>query len=138
MHRLSARTWLAHTLAQPLPDREPGGGARRAQPGPCRFCGQPILVGLDDDTCASTRRVDPAPLDANAEAVALLAGRRTCALVLSGGAAQLQLREPEQIQRTPADPESDRPILAEHECGMPLGVGLSPIVVAEYDDTPPF
>lgn len=51
--------------------------SRRALEDKCRQCRGQILTGLDEDDCAFRAAVDPTPLTALGEALALLARRRT-------------------------------------------------------------
>lgn len=101
----------------------------------CR-CGQPVIVGLDDDRGAHRARVDPYALGAQGEALALLAGRSTAALFRRAGHWQLRHRDRWQIAGTPAG--SPRrfgvaDIVAEHVCGAdPL-----PAIASVHSKTSP-
>lgn len=74
-------------------------------------CGEPILIGLDDDRCALVARVDPYPLSATGEVAALRSSRHT--YYLRHGA--LERRDRWNIPGHPPCP--DLLVLAEHVCG---------------------
>lgn len=94
-----------------------GGVTRAATARTCRDCGAPVLAGLDGDVAAVTVRVDPAPLDAAGEALAVLGGRGTYSLRRSGRRFELDRRDPFHM-RTPAG-TSTYDVCAEHRCGSP-------------------
>jgi hypothetical protein len=71
----------------------------------CRRCGRTVLFGLAEGVPA---RVDPLPFDPPAELLAVIAGRQTYTLRLSG------LIHRDAGRRS--DPTLVGPILAEHRC----------------------
>lgn len=90
------------------------GIGRRAQARVCG-CGAIILVGLDADRCAGEARVDPTPLTAVGEALAIMTGRSTY-LLRTVGRPELDHRSRWHIGGASAD---DVAVLAEHACGTP-------------------
>lgn len=83
---------------------------RRAQEGTCGTCGQPILAGVDADTCGLGARVDPAPLTRTGELLAVIDQRWTYRLIDG----RLCHRDRYAIRTGAAD------VLAEHRCHHPL------------------
>lgn len=94
------------------------GTTRRARTLLCRRCGVPIFTGLDADRCAFTVRVDPGPIDARGELVAVMTGRRTYRLSWRG---QYELDPRTEIEIA-AQPPTEVEVLAEHRCGQPIPV----------------
>jgi hypothetical protein len=114
--------------------------ARAAQMRLCKKCGSPVLVGLDADIAALKVEIDPTPINAVGEAVALLAGRGTYELHAARGARQIHCREEWNV-RAPRT----RPVFPGHRCGQPLDAHLDTThprtaapAAATPDDTPPF
>lgn len=106
----------------------------------CRKCHAHTLTGLDGDLCAGVARVDPEPIDAIGEALALLTGRRTYCLHNSGDRYELQLRDQWKITGAPA---GTRPydVVAEHTCdavNLPSRPSVYARPAAAYDDQPPY
>jgi hypothetical protein len=84
----------------------------------CRQCGAACLAGLDADVMALQAFVDPTPLDARGEALALLSDRRTYTL---------RLRPKPRLDRRDADAITGEPagtpgltVLPWHHCHTPL------------------
>lgn len=81
---------------------------------PCPRCHRLQLTGLEEGL---PYRVEPAPLHAQAELAARLAGRRTYALI----AGRLAYRNPERIR---GDAHRGRPpVFADHRCEHPTQPG---------------
>lgn len=76
---------------------------RRAEPGWCKRCRVPLLVGLDEGISV---RVDAKPIDRDAELLYLARGRRTYTLLVGGW---LAYRDIERMR-------ADGPIHVEHSC----------------------
>lgn len=81
---------------------------RAAQHQPCPRCNQPTLVGPDHDTCATTARVDPNPVNHIHEVIALLTGHASFDLIKG----ELHHRDHEHIHNT----NQPHPIHLEHRC----------------------
>lgn len=121
MGRLRANS---HWLAQHLVDSgamTAEGVTRRARGRTCRKCRAPILAGLDGDSCAQSVEVDPTPLTAIGEAMALLGGRGTWQLVRRGGGRdghELIRRDRDLIRSWPAGLTEGRAydVLPRHKC----------------------
>ena len=79
----------------------------RAKPARCRRCNRTTLVGLDDDRCAMTARVNPTSINPTNEPLLVAAGLHTYNLVRG----QLFARYPEN-----RSVNSRVPIHAEHKC----------------------
>jgi hypothetical protein len=84
----------------------------------CRLCGAPCIAGLDAEVMALQAFVDPTPLDARGEALALLSDRRTYVL---------RLRPKPRLDRRDADAITGEPagtpgltVLPWHHCLTPL------------------
>ncbi len=110
------------------------GIARQARPRRCPRCGAVVLAGLDADLAALRAVVDPAPLSAQAELAALLAGRRTFRLAnADGGRVEIDARDHFAISATP--PGGNVIVVAAHECGKPLAeipsANIPPVVPGE-------
>lgn len=97
----------------------PSGTGRRAQPRRCRDCRAPVLVGDDHDTTRLTATVDPEPLTPLGEALAILEGRRTLALVMEAGRLVMWARDAGHIRSAPAGTRAREDVLREHRCGSP-------------------
>lgn len=108
---------------------------RRARHRLCGQCQTVTLVGLDADTCAGEAQVDPHPITAIGEALALLTGRNTYRLRTAG---RLQLDHRTRWHIT-AEPANTVDVLAEHRCGAPLPHKPKP-PTAQWEDhhEPPF
>lgn len=93
------------------------GATRRARLRSCpRGCGAWVVFGLDGIVAAREARVDPTPLSALGEALALLEGRYTEALYREGGGYALDPRQPIQIKSRPAGATPREDVLREHRC----------------------
>lgn len=95
----------------------PGGITRRARATWCRRCGGPIMSGLDDDRCAVVAHVDPAPLDARGELLALLAGHATFDLAWRGVRYEIDRRSDFEIRGWPPRSRPNVDVVREHVCG---------------------
>lgn len=83
---------------------------RAAKSETCSRCGAELLVGPDDDACAVTARVDPAPATLIEEVAARLAGRSSCELIHG----RLYHRDEITIHAG----RDEYPILLDHKCEM--------------------
>lgn len=97
-------------------------------------CGQPILVGLDNDQCAFTANADPYFLTWAGEIAAhALESRRTYWLQ-----AGTLIRRDHPTHSS----ETTLPILAQHRCGQPIPNNwrkqLTPVTRREDSNEPPF
>lgn len=128
--RTGTQTWqqLRDHLAQ-TGRMQPDGTTRRAQPRLCRRCNAHVIVGLDCDLVALPAQVDPTPLTAAGEVVALAQARRTLRLTPDGGRHTLDYRDSWRITGHPAE---TCVVLPEHRCGEPLAGAL----VAPTDERP--
>lgn len=88
-----------------------GAGSRKATRQRCRSCGEPVLVGLDDELLACLAEVDVEPVAPGAELRAWRVGRRSWTLDTQG---RLWDRTREALARTP---RPARPVHLEHACG---------------------
>ncbi len=77
----------------------------------CPRCRRPVLAGIDNNGLDAW--ADPAPLDADGEARALLDGRHTWDLFAR---TDLVFRTSMSIRHRPAGSDPDRPVLAMHAC----------------------
>lgn len=119
---------------------EPGGAmARPARASMCPSCGAHRIHGLDADWAALPAKVDPRPLTALGEALAIVSGLRTYDLGRYGSGYQLDYRDQGHVQSRPAGSgRSD--VLAEHRCHLTLDHG-PPVLrrrSVTTDPTPPF
>jgi len=89
--------------------------ARAAQLRVCKKCGAPVLAGLDADIAALKVQIDPTPVDAVGEALAVLAGRGTYELHRSRHGHQIHARYPWNITAP-----RKRPVYPGHRCGQNL------------------
>lgn len=114
-------TWIARQIA----DRDGAPpGARYARPNLCT-CGTWTLLGLDGDVLATTARVDPTPLTAQGELVALLTSRRTLTLTREGRRLVLDDRDPWRTAGRPAGaPGAAYAVVPEHRCHQNLTAHL--------------
>lgn len=93
------------------------GLTRRARLRPCRRCGADTLVGLDADQCAFERHVDPEPLSALGEVLAVLEGRKTFNLARQGVGYVLHPRPSRYIAANPAGIDKGvEDVLRQHRC----------------------
>lgn len=121
-----------------------GGVSRKVHARLCSKCGRSMLVGLDDDRCAITARVDPTPLNAVGEASALMNDRPTFALRRIGGEYVLDRREAETIAAKPAGGDNGcTEVLAWHECAAQYpaemcGPRMQELKRSDDYDEPPF
>lgn len=82
----------------------------------CRSCKAPVLRGLHDLRCAFDIEVDPGPLSALGEALALLAGRRTFSCEVYSGLRFTGCRDASRITSRPAGTRR-LDVYASHLCG---------------------
>lgn len=110
-------TWIARQIA----DRDGAPlGARYAKPNLCT-CGTWTLLGLDGDALAFTARVDPTPLTAQGELVALLTSRPTYTLTRTSQRLVLDDRDPWRTAGRPAGtPGADYAVVPAHRCHQTL------------------
>lgn len=85
---------------------------RRAAATECGTCWAQTLTGVDADTAALRAVVDNWPLTRTGELLAVVAGRATYSLDLTGA---LHRRDRWSIRRQPR-----QPVYAEHRCHQPL------------------
>lgn len=126
------RPAVAH-VAQWLADQ-----TRHIQAERCRQCRADTLRGLDDMWAAGPIEVDPTPLSALGEALALLAGRRTIACEHWHGL-RFTRRSHWQITSRPAGTFRGD-VYASHLCGAPalpsIPSNFAKPVVDDLDDAP--
>lgn len=97
---------------------------RRAHASQCQKCRAVVMVGLDDDKCAMTVRVDPVPLTPVGELEVLLAGRRTYDLGWSAERGyRVDPRSAAHIAAAPAGSSPAADVVGEHRCGHPAPPG---------------
>lgn len=101
--------WLVDRIA---------GEQRKAKEATCRRCGARVLRGPDRDRVSLDATVDPRPVDARGEQLALEQGRFTYDYILG----RLEFRHVERIAMSPGGRRHqlwvlDRPVLIEHRCG---------------------
>lgn len=99
-----------------------------------------MVRGLDDNRCALYVAVDPAPLTAAGEFLALAAGRPTYELTWRGDRYEIDHRDQWRIRGRP--PEAVHAVAA-HRCQSVLAAaGYRPVDPTtrptEYPDDPPF
>ena len=101
--------------------RDPDGVHRAAKARTCRHCHQPTFTGLDNDMCAYTATVDPAPLSAAGEVLALMFGRRTYTFTWypSRGRYEIDLRDQWSIESKPPGANPNTDVVSEHVCDSP-------------------
>ena len=126
------------TALQVLTCHPTGRGVKAAR---CPTCHQPVLTGLDQNTCAIRATVDFTPLDPAGELAALLAGRRTYTLDLQpGGNPKLTRRTPADIRR-PIKHWMKADIVPTHQCNTPplptIPTRLTTEIVEDDPNTPP-
>ena len=122
------------------------GATRRARIRTCPSCHEPILIGLDADSCAIEAHVDPTPLTALGEALAVVEGRWTWALRREGTRYVLDPRDHHDIAWAPAATVARTDVLRAHRCHTDPATGAltAPTSFAEAapalpaDATPPF
>lgn len=107
-------TWLVTHLVSTGHLTE-SGVSRRARIRACR-CGKPVLVGLDDDTCAFEVHTDPVPLNPLGEMLARLEHRATFDLRREGGGWVLDHRDHRRITARPAGTRPRSDVVREHQC----------------------
>jgi hypothetical protein len=100
---------------------------RSARSTSCRKCGAPVMVGLDNDSCAMTAVVDTYPLSAAGEVVALLSGRVTYSLTWAAKRYEIDYRDSWRIDGHPPGETAGVDIVVNHECGTPTFQRLSTI-----------
>lgn len=130
------RRLLGPHVAQWLADQ-----TRHIQAERCPDCRADILRGLNDTVAASSIDVDPTPLSALGEALAILAGRSTVACESWGGSgARFTRRGHHQITSRPAGTFRGD-VYATHLCGstpLPSIPSTFAKPAARTDDTCPF
>lgn len=139
--------WLAQHLIN-AGHWDVNGLSRNARGRRCRDCGDWVLAGWDADRCAGTAYVDPTPLSALGEAMALVGGLDTYLLRRHEGRTfRLDRRHRWAIASKPAGhPGLRGDVVAEHQCNAPGPTG--PLVTEsvlrtaykeiDYDLSPPF
>lgn len=121
-----------------------GGVTRRARIRRCRRCRAPVVSGLDDDVMAEPVDIDPLPLTALGEALALLRNVSTYDLARRAGKYVIDRRTVFEISGWPPESRRNVDVVKRHECGIqPQGIATSRIEPrARYDvesfDKPPF
>lgn len=106
--------WLLEHLIAAGHLTETGLG-RRARIRACR-CGQLILAGLDDDTCALEAYADPEPLTPLGEMLARLEDRCTWTLRRQAAGWILDIRSHLEIAAKPAGSQPRADIVRQHQC----------------------
>lgn len=96
------------------------GISRAARARHCRRCGRTTLRGLDADRAALAVTVDPTPVNALGEFLALSAGRITYDLEWRAGRYELSPREPAHIRAAPARLRARRQVVVSHSCGSTM------------------
>lgn len=136
---MSNPTWLRDHLIRTGAMTEKG-VTRAVRSRHCR-CALVILTGLTDDrACALEAIVDPRPLTALGEALALLEGRYTVTLRNQAGRFVLDDRNSFAIAGAPAGSRMRQDVHAEHRCGRPLpptAFGPSTFPTATAPSLPP-
>lgn len=112
------------------------GVTRRVTARACQRCGGALLVGLDDDVCALEATVDPQPLSALGEALALLEGRGTWHLRRERDRFVLDPRDQTNIRAHPAGSRAREDVLREHRCHT-TAPGPSLIAPTQFPETKP-
>lgn len=115
--------WLNRHL-EAIGQANTDGISRTAKARRCPRCKTVILAGLDAPRCAFAVRVDPHPLDANAELASLLIGRPTYRATAVGPNYELDHRAWWNLRHSP--PSDDVLVLAAHRCGQPLSAAPMP------------
>lgn len=123
-------TWLARHL-EAIGAANPDGYGRTVRAGICRRCGSSVLRGLDNDRAALPATVDPTPISAIGEVVAILAGAATYDITLGSRRAELHRRNRWHI------PRRDNPVLADHHCGTtwPVDDQATPTATTRQETT---
>lgn len=143
---MSVPQWLAQQLIN-AGHWDINGIGRNARGRRCRDCGGWVLAGLDGDRCAEAVNVDPTPLSALGEAMALVGGRGTYALRREGPGFRIDRRHRWAIAGEPAGSPGQRyDVVAAHACTDPGPTG--PLVTesvlqrlsarTDYDAQPPY
>lgn len=116
--------WLAQNLID-AGHWDVNGLGRNARGRRCRDCGDWVIAGWDADRCAGTAHIDPTPLTALGEAMALIDGRSTYMLRRhEGRTLRLDHRHRWAIASKPAGhPDQRGDIVAEHRCHAPDPTG---------------
>lgn len=128
-------TWVSEQLEQ----NKEHAASRTAKYHHCRHCKQPILTGLDHDTCARTIHADPTPITRHEETMLTVIGRATFqATPDPPNGYQLNRRDNSEGLDWP----TKNPIFPEHQCGARFNT-FAPDPVGDNhhgwpDTTPPF
>lgn len=117
MKKNGTRDAMSDEARQRAIARAQQGPQRAAQSSGCRLCGRPVMVGLDDDSCALTAVVDPYPLSPAGEVVALMQGRKTYTLAWAGGRYEIDRRDEWRIEGNPPGSRPTVDVVVNHECG---------------------
>jgi len=127
-------TWVSEQLEL----NKEHAASRTAKYHHCRHCSQPILTGLDHDTCARTTHADPTPLTPQQEAMLTVIGRATFTANPDPPNGYKLHRRDNTFGLAP--PETGSPIFPEHQCGARFP-GFAPNPVEDnhhgWPDTPP-
>lgn len=131
---MSLPRWLSERIGTPTRGR----GCRHTK---CLVCQSDVLAGFDEDRCALAVVVDPAPLTALSEALALLDGRRSYELKRLNQGLALWYRDWHDISARPASDANI--VMTDHKCGAAKlpSVEIKPAPKKEglpYDAEPPF
>jgi hypothetical protein len=96
-----------------------------------------VWVGLDADRCALPVTLDPAPLDAPAEALVLARGGASYELWHAGGRSEIVHRGPGRWRWRSAT-ASPTPVHAAHVCGQTRPLPIPDVSPKELPDAPPW
>jgi hypothetical protein len=126
--------WLQRHL-EDIGVMAPGGITRAARARWCRRCHGPIMSGLDGDRIAAVVEVDPAPLDAAGELLALMSGASTYDLAWRGGRYEIDPRTRYEIAGWPPGSRPGVDVVRAHICGYEQTVGTTETAITRYAST---
>jgi hypothetical protein len=109
------------------------GVSRRARAGLCRSCGRVVLRGLDADAAAMAVAVDPEPLNALGEFLALSVGRVTFDLTWRLRY-ELDPRDAWHIRTRPAAVRGKSAVVVQHSCADVMPAEGHTVVEQESED----
>lgn len=136
--------WLSRRLTEAGYIDPMTGATRKARITFCHRCRAPVMRGIDQPFGGQSRDVTPSPVAPLAEALALLAGRRTFTIRYAGQF-EIDIRDQFSIRGSPAGTREGWDVVIEHDCAIdgggpqhwtPLTVG--PPADAELPDEAPF